>query len=208
MIVAVANLKGGVGKTTLAVALAEAGAARWGSALLVDADGAQLGASRWHELAGAMGAVPLAVTTPDLARALSATTAATAPLVVIDTGPGRADVARQALEVADVAAVPLRPAVADVDRAWRTLALADETGTPALAVLSLARARTVALSAARDTLSAGGAHVARTVVYVREAIAANFGEALLAEPLASYAAALLAELTKEATRHARKAARL
>jgi chromosome partitioning protein len=50
MIVTVASLKGGVGKTTLAVALAEAAAERDGGALLVDAD-SQGSAMKHAELA-------------------------------------------------------------------------------------------------------------------------------------------------------------
>ena len=72
MLVVVAALKGGTGKTCLSVALSEVGAARWGSALIADAD-LQASASRWHELAaGAMRAEVLAAPTVDLARGLAA----------------------------------------------------------------------------------------------------------------------------------------
>lgn len=207
MIVTVGNAKGGVGKTTLAVALAEAGAKQWGSALVVDTDGAQLSAMRWHELAGpgAMRAVPLALPTTDLARGLTATTAASSPLVVIDTGPGRLDVLRAALEVADAAAVPLRPAVADVDRAWLTLDFARQADTPALAVLTMGRPRTVALGAAQAALREAHVAVASTLLPSREAIGRNFGEPVT-EPLASLAGSLLDELARTVRRtHGRQA---
>ena len=54
MIVTVAGLKGGTGKTTVAVSLAEACAERYGEALLIDAD-PQGSAMTWAELAEEMG---------------------------------------------------------------------------------------------------------------------------------------------------------
>jgi len=199
VLVTVGNLKGGCAKTTLAVALAEAGAAKWGSALLVDAD-EQGSAMRWADLAGSgFRAVTVALPTVDLGRRLSGLDAGRYPLVVVDTGPGRADILRAALALADVAAFPLRPALADVDRLWRTAALAAAVPVPALAVLTFTRARTVALTAAREALKAGRVKVARVELPQREAVARSFGEPPNAE-LFGIGAGLLAELTRLATR--------
>jgi chromosome partitioning protein len=197
VLVTVAGLKGGVGKTTLAVGLAEAGAARWGSALLVDAD-EQGSALRWADLAGdRLRAVTVALPTLDLGRRLAGLDAARYPLVVIDTGPGRPDILSAALALSDVAALPCRPSIADTDRLWRTAELAEAAGVPALAVLSFTRARTVARAAAREALRAGRVKVARAELPQREAVARGFGEPVTGA-LADVAGALLSELTRTA----------
>ena len=101
MLVVVAALKGGTGKTCLSVALSEVGAARWGSALIADAD-LQASASRWHELAaGAMRAEVLAAPTVDLARGLAAAGADRYPLVVVDCPPAHVEIVRVGLALAD-----------------------------------------------------------------------------------------------------------
>jgi cellulose biosynthesis protein BcsQ len=144
-------------------------------------------------------AVCVALPTVDLGRRLAGLDADRYPLVVVDTGPGRADILRAALALADVAALPLRPALADVDRLWRTAELAAAVPVPTLAVLTFIRARTVAPVAAREALRAGRVKVARTELPQREAVARSFGEPPGAE-LLGIGAALLTELTRLATR--------
>ncbi len=201
MLVVVAALKGGTGKTCLSVALSEVGAARCGSALLVDAD-SQASGARWHELAaGALRADVLAVPTVDLARQLATAGADRYPLVVIDTPPAHVEIVRVALALADVMACPLRPSIADVDRGWSTLALATDADVPALAVLVMTRAGTIAPAAAREALRAGRVKVAKTTVPQREAFARNFGEPVTGE-LLDIGSRLLSELTRLAAKGA------
>jgi chromosome partitioning protein len=195
VLVTVAALKGGNCKTTLSCALTEAGAARWGSALLVDAD-SQASASRWHELAaGAMRADVLAAPTVELARKLATAGAARYPLVVVDCPPAHVEIVRAGLALADVCLIPCRPAIADVDRLWPTATLAAEAGVPVLAVLTMARARTVAPVAAREALRAGRVKVARVELPQREAFARCFGQVPTVE-LLDFGTALLRELTR------------
>jgi chromosome partitioning protein len=199
MIVAVCSLKGGVGKTTLAVALAEAGAKRFGKALLVDTD-PQASAIRHAELSEEAGAplscITVAVRGTDLGRHLSGIGASGYQLAVVDTPPGQLPVARAAIAAADVVLVPTRPAPADIDRAWTTLDMIEEAGTRAVVVLSQARTGTRALTASLDALTAGGATVARTVIPQREAIAISYGRPV-GEPLATLAADLLTDVMGE-----------
>ena len=91
MLIVVAALKGGVGKTTVAVGLAEAAANEHGSALLVDAD-PQASAMRWSDTASEEGsglrAVTVSLPTRDLRRRLSGI-GSSYPVVVVDTPPGQ-----------------------------------------------------------------------------------------------------------------------
>jgi len=195
VLVVVAALKGGTGKTCLSVALSEVGAARWGSALIADAD-LQASASRWHELAaGAMRAEVLAAPTVDLARGLAAAGADRYPLVVVDCPPAHVEIVRVGLALADVCLIPCRPSISDVDRLWPTVALATEAGVPALAVLTMTRGHTIAPMAAREALRAGRVKVARVELPQREAVARNFGQLVTGE-LLDVGSRLLSELVR------------
>lgn len=199
MIVTVAGLKGGTGKTTLSVSVAEAAAERYGRALLVDAD-AQGSTMAWAELAEEAGtplmSAAVALPTRDLARRLDAIGADRYEVVVIDSPPGDARVTAAALAVADVVLVPARPTPADMSRVWTTVEAAEAAGKRALVVLSQVRGATRALAATEEALATEDQRVAETVYPLREAIAAAFGHrpsGLLAET----ARALLDEIEKE-----------
>ena len=178
MIVALVQLKGGSSKTSLALALSEAGAERFGSALLVDSD-AQGSASTWAELATRAGA-PLRADvvswpTGDLEQRLAGSGAtATYPFIVVDSPPAIETVIRSALAAADLAVVPVRPSPDDVLRAWPTFALASQAGTPVVTVLVQTRPRTVASAAAVSALSARGYTPAMSMP-LRESVSTNFG---------------------------------
>lgn len=177
MLLTIASLKGGVGKTTLAVALAEALAERHGSALLVDTD-PQGSAMRWSDSAAESGpglrSTVLSLPTPDLDRRLERITASY-PSTVIDTPPGHGRIVSAAVALADVVLVPCQPSMADVDRLWPTLRLIGEEGCPALVVLNRIRPGTTSLSAALDVLDEEGVCVAESLVPQREAVAGAYG---------------------------------
>lgn len=196
VIISLAAYKGGVGKTTLAVAIAAAGAETGEKVLLVDSD-PQGSAYNWTERAQESGHTLGCATTmqpsANLAARLQALGADNYALTVIDTPPGSGPIVTGALEAADVALLPTRPTTADLDRLWATLDAAQRSATPALVVLTMARLGTRSLLAAREALEAGGARVARTVLPLREPIAQAFGR----QPegsLATAAVELLAEL--------------
>jgi len=109
MIVVVAALKGGVGKTTTAVYLAAVAAASRRSAVLVDAD-PQASSADWIETA-ADGQFDLisAVEAPTdrlLTRALDRIDGD--QVAVVDTPPGNERLLSKAIDVADVVIVPAR----------------------------------------------------------------------------------------------------
>jgi chromosome partitioning protein len=109
MIVVVAALKGGVGKTTTAVYLAALAASGRRTATLVDAD-PQASAADWLDTAddGSFESVTLveAPTERLLAKSLAAIDSDAA--AIVDTPPGHERLLAKALDLADVVVIPTR----------------------------------------------------------------------------------------------------
>lgn len=195
MLIVVAALKGGVGKTTLAAGLAEAAAIEHGSALLVDAD-PQASAMRWSDTASEEGAGLRAVTvslpTRDLRRRLSGI-GSTYPVVVVDTPPGQLPIISAAVDLADVVVVPSQPSWSDLDRLEATLELARDARVPAMVVLNRVRAGTRSWEEATASLEEARVWLAKTAIPQREAIAATYGRRP-GSALTSITSELLAEI--------------
>jgi chromosome partitioning protein len=121
MNVVVANVKGGVGKTTSAVYLSAAAAGRgYSPVVLVDAD-RQASAAEWLEERPLEGVTVVeAPSERTLARALSRQGNG---LVVIDTPPGDERLAQSAVSAADAVVIPTRAAGVELSPVLRTLAM-------------------------------------------------------------------------------------
>lgn len=195
MHIAVANLKGGVGKTSTAVLLAEAAADDDTKVLLVDAD-PQGSAMRWAEVAADDGAglraVVVALPTKELPRRLKALSGGYGH-VVIDTPPGDLAIVLAAAVAAQLVLVPFQPTVMDVDRVHATLSVAEDAGRPAALLLSRVRAGTRAPIAAREALTSEDIPLLEASIPQREAIAALYGARPPRAALVPYQA-VLAEL--------------
>ena len=192
MIVAVAATKGGVGKTTLAVGLAEALAARGdGTVVLVDLDRqAEGGAADWADLAAEDPGPPLAAevatgTTGDLAG-LAGLARLDAAHIVLDTPPGDPDVTRAAIAAAGLCVIAAGARAADLRRVAGVAAAAG--GTPVVVALTMTRPGFAATEEARDALTAAGMTVAAATIPLRERIARAFGRNLTPAALAPFAA--------------------
>jgi chromosome partitioning protein len=169
MIVTVANVKGGVGKTTSAVLLAHAL-----SAGVVDTD-PQGSATAWGEAATAAG-TPLAVTVTSLPTARLVGRLPAAEHLVIDTPPGDLTITKAAIAVADLVLVPTAPTALDMNRVWATLDLTSEAGKPAAVLLVKVRAGTRAVGASASALTDEGVRVIDARIPLREALALAWGD--------------------------------
>ena len=140
-IIAVANQKGGCGKTTLTMSLAGVLATEADlKVVVIDAD-PQASAHRWAMRAGESGP-PFEMTThphEDVHRKARELAAKGADFVFIDCPPGTAqavkgkdnqtNISRMALLAADVVLVPVRPSMLDYDAAEQLLPLLKDVST-------------------------------------------------------------------------------
>jgi chromosome partitioning protein len=134
LVIAVSNLKGGVGKSTTSVYLAGA-AARSGRApvTLLDAD-PQASSAEWLEAAPIEGVELLEAPTARLVtRALEQVGR---HLVVVDTPPGDEKIVRAVLEAADVVVIPTRAGGTEASRVVTTLSLIPASTPRGLVVCS------------------------------------------------------------------------
>jgi chromosome partitioning protein len=195
--VCVLNLKGGVGKTTTAVALAES-AALGARTLLIDAD-SMGSAYRWSQLAAESGrplrstVVPLAAA--DLPRRIGPASTGYG-VVIIDApppGPGALAIAGAAISTAGLVVIPTPPEYAALDRVPATLKEAAQHDTPALAVLTMVRAGLAERDAARQALASWGVTVAATECPLTVSVQRCYGQAVTGT-LAGFGLDLLAEI--------------
>ena len=196
LIVSVALLKGGVSKTTTAVALAEA-AALTVPTVVIDTD--PMGSlARWQDLA-TRGGHPLRAEVighagPGLGRRIPHA----AGVVVIDTPPpGALDRSRDAIELSDRVVMPVPPNLADLDRVQATVEIATGYGRPAAAVLTQVRGGIEDSAAAAHWLKSSGVPVYATELPLTVAVQRAYGQALTSGPLLRFGIDLMTEILKE-----------
>jgi len=191
-VIAVAGFKGGVGKTTTAVALASLLGRSGARSLLVDAD-AQSSALTWSVQAGeALACDVISLPVRDLARRIPSLSQGVP--VVIDTPPGDPAITRAAILAANVVLLPMAPSLLEVDRLAPVIELLaeiepaeDETPRPYAVVLTRVRASTRSAREVREALAELDVPVLDSEVSLRESIVLAFGGAA---PEAAYAPVL------------------
>lgn len=174
MIVSVINLKGGVGKTTSAMALAEAATRRGLRAQVLDCD-PQASASTWEALVeeAGEGSLPFEVRPANVAvlRRLGADREG---VTMIDCPP-TGNVTDEAMRVADFVVVPTCPNSADVQKTWDTLDALERSGRQYGVLLTKVNPQTRSYRAAVEALSERGASVFDAQVPLREMMKNYFG---------------------------------
>lgn len=181
MIVAVSNVKGGVGKTTSAVYLAAVAAERGDHVILVDAD-PHASSAIWLEERPIEGVTVVeAPSERTLVRALRTEDA----LVVIDTPPGDERLVRAAIDAADSVVIPTRAGGVEFPRVATTLDMLPAR-TPRGLVIAAARLGTNDLTDAIDWWKKEGVAI-WGVIPERVGIAAGPESRLYREGLDLYA---------------------
>ncbi len=181
MRIAVANLKGGTGKTTTAVFLAHA-LAEEGTTLLVDAD-PQGSALSWSETAEDLPFPTISLPVNHLHRQLESVASAYEH-VVIDTPPGHLAITGSAMRAVDLVIVPVQPAILDLDRIGATLEIANEAQAMnddlrVRILLTRVRKGTRSQRDIREVLADDGLTVLETEIPQREAIALAGGSVVV-----------------------------
>ena len=180
-IIAVANLKGGTGKTTTTCCLATAFAAKGLKVFIVDAD-PQGSALRWSEAEGwTIPTVGLPV--KNLHTQISGIVPSDTDVVIIDTPPldEQAGIVYSALRAADTTVITMAPTMIEFERLQDVWAAVEEIeplrNTPAEAVVLLNRTVTNANSTPtfRQLIEDSGHHVLEATIPRRESIAQAFG---------------------------------
>ena len=156
-VVAMLSQKGGTGKTTLAIHLAVAATLAGETALIIDLD-PQGTARKWSRIRGDDPPLAVTATVTQLPRLLRSAAETGVTFAIIDTPP-RVDLvedgkdsqgeAHSAARVADLALIPCKPAVFDIQAIGSTIKLAKIASCPAHIIFNDVPARSSMIVKAR-----------------------------------------------------------
>lgn len=180
----IASLKGGVGKTTTAVFLAHAAAARGESVLIVDADTGQNSAARWSEITPSWPHERITVVGWSEHKTLAKRVRDVSDnydMILVDCGPKIRGLLYAAIAATGNLIVPCTPASLDVADIGPTCEIAAEvagaTGREVTTriLLTKVRARTRSAAFVRDGLIEHGYDVMAASVPLKENLTHAFG---------------------------------
>lgn len=167
-VIAVVSSKGGVGKTTLASALAVRAARESKRVAMVDLDPMASLAAWWKRRGGSNN--PCIFTGADTASAaVEALELDGWDWVFIDTPPAFIATIEDAIQNADLALIPLRASALDLIASEEAVVMARDAGIAHLCVINDAEARWKTTHTARDYLLAAAVPIADTIVSHRAA---------------------------------------
>ncbi|MCY3745402.1 MAG: AAA family ATPase [Acidobacteria bacterium] len=170
--VSMLSMKGGSGKTTLALSLAVAHELAGGSSAVVDLD-PQGSSALWGDLRGGPAPAVIATHPPRLARVLELAESDGTELVVIDTAP-RAGGAVEAARLSDLVLIPCRPSPADLAAVPAAIDVARVADARAIVVLNAVPPRGKLVAEAAEALEAMGAELCPVMLGTRVAHVRSF----------------------------------
>ena len=198
--IALTAMKGGVGKTTLAVHLAVAAMRAGETVAIIDTD-PQASAAAWARVrnGGSPDVVPVPV--QRLAQALAAA-ADDYTVVIVDTAPRASTEAATVCGTVDMAVIPTRPSAVDLETLEQSVRIVQAANCEGLIVLNACPARAPEIAEARGYAASLGLTVAAVAIGERRPFARAFAEgAGIAErergPASDEVAALWSEIAAQ-----------
>ena len=150
-VVGVFSRKGGTGKTTLTVHLAVAAMLKGLKTVIIDLD-TQASAAKWHDLRAENDLTVVSAHATRLKQVLHTAEQHGAEFVVIDTSAKTGDDAEAAAEVADLALIPCRPDLFDLQAISLTVKVANNAHLPAHIVFNCADPRSIMFNNAKQSI--------------------------------------------------------
>ena len=175
----VANLKGGVGKSTTAIHLATAAQMAGISTVIIDIDPDQQAAAKWGDSRTAAQPPVLSAVYSRLPQSIAEAERGGAELVLIDTAAFEQKILTAAVQVAHLVLIPCRPTAQDVQYLTATTDIVAAHQKPAAIVLNQVEPRLPETEQARTLITKLGLalspmYLSKAVAYQR-AIAAGLG---------------------------------
>ncbi len=175
----VANLKGGVGKTTATIHLATAAQMAGISTMIIDIDPDQQAAAKWGDSRTAAHPSVLSAVYSRLPQSIAEAERGGAELVLIDTAAFEQKILTAAVQVAHLILIPCRPTAQDVQYLTATTDIVAAHQKPAAIMLNQVEPRLPETEQARALITKLGLalspmYLSKAVAYQR-AIAAGLG---------------------------------
>lgn len=173
LVVAMASLKGGTGKTTMALNLAVAAQETGLSTVVVDVDPQQASA-KWGDLRAITGKTPTVISAmaARLSQTIDSIVGLGAELVVIDTAAHAEGILVSSIDLADLILIPCRPTIVDLQYLATTIQLTTLRRKTAAVVLNAVATRTIDRGQAEGAITDMGVNlipvsVSNLVAYAR-----------------------------------------
>ena len=166
-VIALANPKGGVGKTTIATALAVRAAEESRRVALLDLDPQESLASWWTRRGKTKN--PKLFEVDAAVEAIEMLISEGWEWVFVDTGPARIDLIEAGIVVADLVLIPTRPSAFDIEQTAICVELCENHGKPHAFVFNHAASGTKLTKSSMQFLRKGGSTVIETPITFRPA---------------------------------------